>query len=556
MAGRVTVESKPSCTVDSASTSYSSSSASTGRKFFLIKKAKNSRILRKLRGRQLSADQISSQVTQTGSVSKTVSSSLSRTREVQRPKKDRSSTLVVGRKPNDVKKKEAAREKNLGSQWKVKYVGKADKQASKEDGRVKKTGSVPKQFSVSPSAGTYQSTNSAEEMNCCLTEAKEPRLVWINRILDEGVVHLLRRFRDNMNYKPQNATYSSSEANEEKNRYYNIPCIDSTRVVLKSGPCDYIHANWVTMKDGRKFICTQGPLLNTMGDFWRMIVQEKCHMIVMLCRNIEYDEEKCAEYFPTPRYQSMVVNGTTTVNLKNQKTTDVGNIISHWTVEDRGESFELQHVQCTSWEDHSAPDNTLAVIEVLREILKSSREHTIVVHCSGGIGRTCTLVGVLLLLERIRSRKDATAVSLMKWLRSKRYGAIQKGIQFVFLHRVTIDMLCQEGVRKFNNEKLAQFEKKYQKLLKKQRKILKDRRNPEPPSYTDKSLVKTQEADDEDKQEENTILRNIAKIASDVTLKRLKKLQLNDADSVSNTNMSVTGDEDEDFLESEYCSFL
>ncbi|VDO72413.1 unnamed protein product [Heligmosomoides polygyrus] len=69
--------------------------------------------------------------------------------------------------------------------------------------------------------------------------------------------------------------------------YYNIPCIDSTRVVLKSGPCDYIHANWVTMKDGRKFICTQGPLLNTMGDFWRMIVQEKCHMIVMLCRNIE-----------------------------------------------------------------------------------------------------------------------------------------------------------------------------------------------------------------------------------------------------------------------------
>lgn len=111
-------------------------------------------------------------------------------------------------------------------------------------------------------------------------------------------------------------------------------------------------------------------------------------------------------------------------------------------------------------------------------------------------------------------------------------------------------------MRKFNNEKLAQFEKKYQKLLKKQRKILKDRRNPEPPSYTDKSLVKTQEADDEDKQEENTILRNIAKIASDVTLKRLKKLQLNDADSVSNTNMSVTGDEDEDFLESEYCSFL
>ncbi|KAK6054048.1 hypothetical protein COOONC_08448 [Cooperia oncophora] len=39
----------------------------------------------------------------------------------------------------------------------------------------------------------------------------------------------------------------------------------------------------MTLKCRMKFICTQGPMENTVRDFWHMIVQEGCRLILMLC---------------------------------------------------------------------------------------------------------------------------------------------------------------------------------------------------------------------------------------------------------------------------------
>ncbi|EYB89452.1 hypothetical protein Y032_0232g3064 [Ancylostoma ceylanicum] len=60
----------------------------------------------------------------------------------------------------------------------------------------------------------------------------------------------------------------------------------------------------------------------------------------------------------------------------------------------------------------------------------------------------------------------------MKWLRDRRYGAIQKGIQFVFMHYVIVELLCQEGVMKSDDPKVVAFQQKYQKLWTKQKQIL------------------------------------------------------------------------------------
>lgn len=60
---------------------------------------------------------------------------------------------------------------------------------------------------------------------------------------------------------------------------------------------DYIHASWMVMPDGFQFISTQGPIKNTIADFWHMVYTEKCHVIVMLCQYIEEDQEKCQRYF-------------------------------------------------------------------------------------------------------------------------------------------------------------------------------------------------------------------------------------------------------------------
>uniref|UniRef100_A0A674NK29 protein-tyrosine-phosphatase n=1 Tax=Takifugu rubripes TaxID=31033 RepID=A0A674NK29_TAKRU len=72
-----------------------------------------------------------------------------------------------------------------------------------------------------------------------------------------------------------------SEANRDKNRYPYILPYDHCRVrlsVQNSLPhSDYINANFVP----RDFICTQGPLQNTLVDFWRMVWEQN----VRACSN-------------------------------------------------------------------------------------------------------------------------------------------------------------------------------------------------------------------------------------------------------------------------------
>ncbi|KHN78776.1 Receptor-type tyrosine-protein phosphatase gamma, partial [Toxocara canis] len=55
--------------------------------------------------------------------------------------------------------------------------------------------------------------------------------------------------------------------------YTDVLCLDKTRVILRgrTKDNDYIHANWVELPSHRKYICTQGPLNETVEDFWLMV---------------------------------------------------------------------------------------------------------------------------------------------------------------------------------------------------------------------------------------------------------------------------------------------
>ena len=61
------------------------------------------------------------------------------------------------------------------------------------------------------------------------------------------------------------------------------------------------------------YIATQGPLSNTVNDFWKMIMEQECKTIVMLCELMEEGEESCACYWPTA--EGPVNFGTISVHL-------------------------------------------------------------------------------------------------------------------------------------------------------------------------------------------------------------------------------------------------
>eukprot|EP00106_Octopus_bimaculoides_P001131 XP_014768573.1 PREDICTED: uncharacterized protein LOC106868000 [Octopus bimaculoides] len=99
----------------------------------------------------------------------------------------------------------------------------------------------------------------------------------------------LEPFSKDFSDLPCNLLYPCTEAikpeNKDKNRFQCLLPYDHSRVVLQpdaSSSSDYINASYIHNK---KYISTQVPTKKTMVDFWRMIWQRNCSVIVLFTNN-------------------------------------------------------------------------------------------------------------------------------------------------------------------------------------------------------------------------------------------------------------------------------
>jgi protein tyrosine phosphatase len=55
---------------------------------------------------------------------------------------------------------------------------------------------------------------------------------------------------------------------------------------------EYINANFITVDDSHpsQYIATQGPLDHTILDFWQMIWENNCSVVIMLAKVIEAEK--------------------------------------------------------------------------------------------------------------------------------------------------------------------------------------------------------------------------------------------------------------------------
>ena len=83
---------------------------------------------------------------------------------------------------------------------------------------------------------------------------------------------------------------------KEFNRYKDIrPYIFNTIEINKNKDGNhYINASNINLFK-ESFIATQGPKEKTVKDFWTMIDEQNCKVIVMLCQLIEKEKKKCEE---------------------------------------------------------------------------------------------------------------------------------------------------------------------------------------------------------------------------------------------------------------------
>lgn len=243
--------------------------------------------------------------------------------------------------------------------------------------------------------------------------------------------------------------------NMSKNRYMDVIPFDQNRVILN--PCKdyrasargYINASFITTSSSEnisRFIATQGPLPHTYEDFWEMVIQQHCPVIVMLTRLVDdYKIVKCGDYFQAedgPRDF-----GNICLVTKWTKTTDNSLVLSNLEVgykESEELAMSVLHIQYPEWPDHGVPKDTLAVREILKRIFQVPPNlGPVVVHCSAGIGRTGTYCTIHNTIQRILVG-DMSALDLASTIavfRSQRVGMVQTMEQYFFCYKAIIDEL-------------------------------------------------------------------------------------------------------------------
>uniref|UniRef100_A0A9J8D797 protein-tyrosine-phosphatase n=1 Tax=Cyprinus carpio carpio TaxID=630221 RepID=A0A9J8D797_CYPCA len=240
---------------------------------------------------------------------------------------------------------------------------------------------------------------------------------------------------------------AKKDENRNKNRYGNIIAYDHTRVrlqLLEGDPhSDYINANYI---DGyhrpRHYIATQGPMQETVRDFWRMIWQENSASIVMVTNLVEVGRVKCVRYWPdeTELYGDIKVTLIETEPLAEY-------VIRTFTVQKKGhhEIREIRQFHFTSWPDHGVPCYATGLLGFIRQVkfLNPPDAGPIVVHCSAGAGRTGCFIAVDIMLDMAESEGVVDIFNCIRELRSQRVNMVQTEEQYVFVHDAILEAcLC------------------------------------------------------------------------------------------------------------------
>nr|XP_006129406.1 receptor-type tyrosine-protein phosphatase N2 [Pelodiscus sinensis] len=240
--------------------------------------------------------------------------------------------------------------------------------------------------------------------------------------------------------EPNATTVAQKEENVQKNRSQSVVTYDHSRICLKAenshDNSDYINASPIMDHDPRNpaYIATQGPLPATVADFWQMVWENGCVVIVMLTPLTENGVKQCYHYWPD--------EGSNLYHIY-----EVNLVSEHiWCEDFLVRSFYLKNLQTNetrtvtqfhflSWHDQKVPASTRSLLDFRRKVNKCYRGRScpVIVHCSDGAGRSGTYILIDMVLNKMaKGAKEIDIAATLEHLRDQRPGMVQTKEQFEF----------------------------------------------------------------------------------------------------------------------------
>ncbi|KAM6989487.1 receptor-type tyrosine-protein phosphatase N2-like [Tautogolabrus adspersus] len=240
--------------------------------------------------------------------------------------------------------------------------------------------------------------------------------------------------------EPNACTIGLKDGNAKKNRSTAVVAYDHSRITLKvensQGNSDYINASPIMDHDPRNpaYIATQGPLPSTVADFWQMVWENGCVVIVMLTPLVESGVKQCYHYWPD--------EGSNLYHIY-----EVNLVSEHiWCDDFLVRSFYLKNMQTNetrtvtqfhflTWLNQNVPETSRTLLDFRRKVNKCYRGRScpIIVHCSDGSGRSGTYILVDMVLNKMaKGAKEIDIAATLEHLRDQRPGMVQTKDQFEF----------------------------------------------------------------------------------------------------------------------------
>jgi protein-tyrosine phosphatase len=217
----------------------------------------------------------------------------------------------------------------------------------------------------------------------------------------------------------------------------------------------YINASFIHIPTKNNIIATQGPIKETINDFWDMIFEYDCKIIVQLCNLNENGKEKCFDYININK-----LNYQYDITYINLRWRDYNFQIQELNVRNKikNKIKNVYHIWFNNWDDHGIPEIRFCIstfLLIFKIIDKKKNNKPFVVHCSAGVGRTGCFIAMYLLYSELKDKLNEQIIefnifNVVRQLREMRLHCIQNATQFYFIYLFVKYFLEHNTVNKFD----------------------------------------------------------------------------------------------------------
>ncbi|CAG9838351.1 unnamed protein product [Diabrotica balteata] len=243
---------------------------------------------------------------------------------------------------------------------------------------------------------------------------------------------------------------------DEKNRFKNI-VPEHYRVFVTRYPHDdetssYINAILVDdFRNPGRYIVTQQPMPNTIGDFWRMVLERSCNVIISL-NTIDLKDETVCKVWPEKNEELDPVDFIKIVHKKTRRL----EFYSIITVELVTQLTEVENttvniIALDNWRHEDLLPNSIEEFLAFKDAAEalSRTSESIVVMCYDGAKASGLYLALSFIIEKMKLEQECDVCLAVRTIRHSRKQFVTTEEQYEFLYRASLTYIT--GFQPYSN---------------------------------------------------------------------------------------------------------